>query len=116
MSAKEGVEKARAEAVALALITEHWDCNIPIIRKTMPVDSAFASSTAKISDSRRAYWMRSTCSSASTPMSPPSTDALPSPENSGVFVLGTANRRKGRTIPGALTFIPNGTARRKPSL
>lgn len=30
MSAKEGVEKARAEAVALALITEHWDCNIPI--------------------------------------------------------------------------------------
>lgn len=30
MSAKEGVEKARAEALASALITEHWDCNIPI--------------------------------------------------------------------------------------
>lgn len=30
MSAKVGVEKALAEAVASALITEHWDCNIPI--------------------------------------------------------------------------------------
>lgn len=30
MSAKEGVEKARAEAVASTLIAEHWDCNIPI--------------------------------------------------------------------------------------
>lgn len=30
MSAKVGVKKALAEAVASALITEHWDCNIPI--------------------------------------------------------------------------------------
>ena len=115
MSAKVGVEKALAEAVASALITEHWDCNIPIDPEGYARHLGFASSTVKILVSRRAYWTRNTFSSASTPRLPPNTGALPSPESSDVFVSGTANRRKGRTNLRSFMFIPSGTALRKPS-